>query len=74
MPELAALLGTATDAGPPNRAAAKQAAAAQAAAAASQPKVPSTLLGLSANRDTRAARLFVEEERTEEDDLVGILR
>lgn len=71
MPELASLLSTATDAGPPNRAAA--AATAQAAAAAAQKaqlRAPSGLPGLSANRDTRAARIFKAEERTEEDELV----
>ncbi len=71
VPSLAALLATATDAGPPNRAAATQAAA-QAAAAAGPLKPGSAQLGLSAYRDSRAARIFQDEERTEEDDLVRL--
>lgn len=42
-----------------------------AAAAVAKLRAPSGLPGLSANRDTRAARIFKAEERTEEDELVG---
>lgn len=70
VPELASLLNTATDAGPPNRAAAAASAQAAAAAEAKLRAAPSGLPGLSANRDTRAARIFKAEERTEEDELV----
>ena len=75
VPELAALLSTATDAGPPKRAAAAASAQAAAAAEAKQQRAPpSGLPGLSANRDTRAARIFKAEERTEEDELVRATR
>ena len=70
VPELASLLNTATDAGPPNRAAAAASAQAAAAAEAKLRAAPSGLPGLSANRDTRAARIFKAEERTEQDELV----